>query len=96
LPRLVFLIPGRFRRLQEICSTIPAAGVDDRVQGEKCRVIRIWSCSAKSPRSSVGKAFQDLNFDNESMTILAQSVEFAIRKGIDPPLPGEDKIQCAK
>ena len=49
--------------------------------------------SNKAPHSSVGKAFIDYYLDDESMKILAQSGEFANRKGIYPPLPGGDKIQ---
>lgn len=50
----------------------------------------------KTLRSSVDKAFQDFYLDNEMTIILAQSVESANRKGIYPPLPGEDKIQYGK
>jgi spermidine/putrescine-binding protein len=49
--------------------------------------------SNKAPRPSAGKAFIDYYLDDESMKILAQSGEFANRKGIYPPLPGADKIQ---
>jgi iron(III) transport system substrate-binding protein len=49
--------------------------------------------SSKAPRPSAGKAFIDFYLDEESMKILAQSGEFANRKGIYPPLPGAEKIQ---
>jgi iron(III) transport system substrate-binding protein len=49
--------------------------------------------SSKAPRPSVGKAFIDFYLEDESMKILAQSGEFANRKGIYPPLPGAEKIQ---
>jgi iron(III) transport system substrate-binding protein len=49
--------------------------------------------SSKAPRPSAGKAFIDFYLDDESMRILAQSGEFANRKGIYPPLPGAEKIQ---
>ncbi len=49
--------------------------------------------SNKAPRPNAGKAFIDYYLDDESMKILAQSGEFANRKGIYPPLPGADKIQ---
>jgi ABC-type Fe3+ transport system substrate-binding protein len=46
-----------------------------------------------APHSNAGKAFIDFYLDDESMRIVAQSGEFANRKGIYPPLPGADKIQ---
>jgi iron(III) transport system substrate-binding protein len=49
--------------------------------------------SSKAPRPNAGKAFIDYYLDDESMKILAQSGEFANRKGIYPPLPGAEKIQ---
>jgi len=49
--------------------------------------------SSKAPRPSAGKAFIDFYLEDESMKILAQSGEFANRKGIYPPLPGAEKIQ---
>ena len=49
--------------------------------------------SSKAPRPNAGKAFIDFYLDDESMKILAQSGEFANRKGIYPPLPGAEKIQ---
>lgn len=49
--------------------------------------------SNKAPHANAGKAFIDYYLDDESMKILAQSGEFANRKGIYPPLPGADKIQ---
>ena len=49
--------------------------------------------SNKAPRPNAGKAFIDYYLDDESMRILAQSGEFANRKGIYPPLAGADKIQ---
>lgn len=49
--------------------------------------------NSKAPRPSAGKAFIDFYLDDESMKILAQSGEFANRKGIYPPLPGAEKIQ---
>jgi iron(III) transport system substrate-binding protein len=49
--------------------------------------------SNKAPRPNAAKAFIDYYLDDESMTILAQSGEFANREGIYPPLPGADKIQ---
>jgi len=47
----------------------------------------------KAPHPNAGKAFIDYYLDDESMKILAQSGEFANRKGIYPPLPGAEKIQ---
>jgi ABC-type Fe3+ transport system substrate-binding protein len=47
----------------------------------------------KAPHPNAGKAFIDFYLDDESMKILAQSGEFANRKGIYPPLPGAEKIQ---
>jgi iron(III) transport system substrate-binding protein len=49
--------------------------------------------SSKAPHPSAGKAFIDYYLDDESMKILAQSGEFANRKGIYPPLPGAERIQ---
>lgn len=49
--------------------------------------------SNKAPHPNAGKAFIDFYLDDESMRILAQSGEFANRKGIYPPLPGAEKIQ---
>jgi iron(III) transport system substrate-binding protein len=49
--------------------------------------------SSKAPRPNAGKAFIDFYLDDESMKILAQSGEFANRRGIYPPLPGAEKIQ---
>ena len=49
--------------------------------------------SNKAPRPNAGKAFIDYYLDDESMKILAQSGEFANRKGIYPPLAGAEKIQ---
>jgi ABC-type Fe3+ transport system substrate-binding protein len=49
--------------------------------------------SGKAPHPNAGKAFIDFYLDDESMKILAQSGEFANRKGIYPPLPGAEKIQ---
>jgi iron(III) transport system substrate-binding protein len=49
--------------------------------------------SNKAPHPNAGKAFIDYYLDDESMRILAQSGEFANRKGIYPPLPGAEKIQ---
>lgn len=49
--------------------------------------------SSKAPRPNAGKAFIDYYLDDESMKILAQSGEFANRKGVYPPLPGAEKIQ---
>ena len=49
--------------------------------------------SNKAPRPSAGKAFIDYYLDDESMKILAQSGEFANRRGVYPPLPGAEKIQ---
>jgi iron(III) transport system substrate-binding protein len=49
--------------------------------------------SSKAPHPNAGKAFIDFYLDDESMKILAQSGEFANRKGIYPPLPGAEKIQ---
>jgi iron(III) transport system substrate-binding protein len=46
-----------------------------------------------APHPNAGKAFIDFYLDDESMKIVAQSGEFANRKGIYPPLPGADKIQ---
>jgi hypothetical protein len=43
--------------------------------------------------NKAGKPFIDYYRDDESMGILAQSGEFANRKGIHPRLPGADKIQ---
>jgi ABC-type Fe3+ transport system substrate-binding protein len=47
----------------------------------------------KAPRPNAGKAFIDFYLDEESMKILAQSGEFANRKGVYPPLPGAEKIR---
>jgi iron(III) transport system substrate-binding protein len=49
--------------------------------------------SNKAPRPNAAKAFIDYYLGDESMKILAQSGEFANRKGIYPPLAGADKIQ---
>jgi iron(III) transport system substrate-binding protein len=49
--------------------------------------------SNKAPRPNAGRAFIDFYLDDECMKILAQSGEFANRKGIYPPLPGAEKIQ---
>jgi iron(III) transport system substrate-binding protein len=49
--------------------------------------------SNKAPHPNAGKAFIDFYLDDESMKILAQSGEFANRRGIYPPLPGAEKIQ---
>ena len=49
--------------------------------------------SNKAPHPNAAKAFIDYYLDDESMNILAQSGEFANRKGIYPPLAGADKIQ---
>ena len=49
--------------------------------------------SNKAPHPNAAKAFIDYYLDDESMQILAQSGEFANRKGIYPPLAGADKIQ---
>ncbi|HET9883787.1 MAG TPA: extracellular solute-binding protein [Candidatus Binatia bacterium] len=49
--------------------------------------------SNKAPHPNAAKAFIDYYLDDESMKILAQSGEFANRKGIYPPLAGADKIQ---
>lgn len=52
--------------------------------------------SNKAPHPNAAKAFIDYYLDDESMKILAQSGEFANRKGIYPPLPGADKIQYVR
>jgi iron(III) transport system substrate-binding protein len=49
--------------------------------------------SNKAPHVNAGKAFVDFYLDDENMKILAQTGEFANRKGIYPPLPGAEKIQ---
>jgi iron(III) transport system substrate-binding protein len=49
--------------------------------------------SNKAPHPNAAKAFIDYYLDDESMKILAQTGEFANRKGIYPPLAGADKIQ---
>jgi iron(III) transport system substrate-binding protein len=49
--------------------------------------------SNKAPHPNAARAFIDYYLDDESMKILAQSGEFANRKGIYPPLAGADKIQ---
>ena len=49
--------------------------------------------SNKAPHPNAAKAFIDYYLDDESMKILAQSGEFANRKGIYPPIDGVDRIQ---
>jgi len=39
-----------------------------------------WAVLSKPPRSNLEKAFQDFYLDNETTTILAQSMESANRK----------------
>lgn len=60
----------------------------DRMLGDS----HFAALSNKAPRPNAGKAFIDYYLDDESMKILAQSGEFANRKGIYPPLPGAEKI----
>jgi ABC-type Fe3+ transport system substrate-binding protein len=48
---------------------------------------------SKAPHPNAGKAFIDFYLDDETMKVLAESGEFANRRGIYPPLAGADKIQ---
>jgi iron(III) transport system substrate-binding protein len=49
--------------------------------------------SNKAPHPNAGRAFIDYYLDDENMKVLAQSGEFANRKGIYPQIDGVDKIQ---
>lgn len=61
----------------------------DKMLGDSHLAVMI----SKAPHRNAAKAFIDYYLGDESMNILAQSGEFANRKGIFPPSASADKIQ---